>query len=213
MPVFFQHQDAGMQLLVWLDEEPESFFMDRLPASWRSTFPVHPVKRKQFLAGRFLLTQLVPDFPLHQIRITEGGRPFLEQGSPYFSISHAGNYITSVVHEQQAVGIDVEQVSDRVLRVGNKFLSMAEQQLIQAVLDNAIHLTQAILYTLAWSVKEAAFKALHQTGVDFIRDLPMENIEWMNGIWRVEMGGKGNALEIHAFNMGAICLAVAVRKV
>jgi hypothetical protein len=81
------------------------------------------------------------------------------------------------------------------------------------VLDNAINLTQTILYTLAWSVKEASFKALHQTWVDFMRDLPIENIEWMNGFWRVEMGGKGSELEIHAHNMGPVCLAIAVRKV
>jgi phosphopantetheinyl transferase len=213
MPVFFQHHDADFRLMVWSDEEPESFFLEDLPESLGGMFPAHPLKRKQFLAGRFLLTQLVPNFPLQQIRIAEGGRPFLEQGSPYFSISHTSKYIAAIVHEQQAVGIDVEQVSDRVLRVGNKFLSMAEQQLIQVVLDNAINLTQTILYTLAWSVKEASFKALHQTGLDFMRDLPIENIEWMNGFWRVEMGGKGSELEIHAHNMGPVCLAIAVRKV
>jgi hypothetical protein len=65
-------------------------------------------------------------------------------------------------------------------------------------------------YTLAWSVKETAFKALHQSGVDFIRDLPIQQIDVVEGGWSIKIGGKGMGMNVAARFIDTLCLSWTV---
>ena len=67
MPVFFQHSFSETKILIWKAEELESFFGDELPGFDPAKLPVHPAKRRQFLAGRYLLKCLHPEFDFSQI--------------------------------------------------------------------------------------------------------------------------------------------------
>lgn len=213
MPVFFQHLASDVRLLVWTAEEEESFFLDALPETVLVNLPAHPAKRKQFLAGRFLLKQLHPDFPFDKLKVTDSGRPHLSDEQLQFSLSHAGQSIAAITHPKRPVGIDVEKISERAFRVRHRFLSQREQILLDAIKGDTDPSDRIRHSTLAWSVKEAAFKALHQTGVDFIRDLPIESIHPAEEEWYVRVGEKGSCLEVKAKVIGAISLAWAVREV
>ena len=95
MPLFYQHTiNAGTKLGIWLIEETESFFLEKVPEKEEVT---HPHKRLQHLAGRFLLPVLFDDFPLEEIVIADTRKPFLENEEYHFSISHCGSYAAAIV--------------------------------------------------------------------------------------------------------------------
>ena len=195
MPIFFQHTTPDCQLILWEIQETESFFTATVPEFGHLQVPAHPQRRLQFWVGRFLLRQLMPNFPIGSIEVAESGRPYLNDDSLYFSISHTDGFAAAIVSQTQAVGIDVECISDKPKRVRSKFLIDTEQGILFKSMESAGY-TEHQVYSLAWSVKEAAFKALHQTGVDFIRDLPIESVDLGGSGWQVIVGGKGTGLRV-----------------
>jgi phosphopantetheinyl transferase len=210
MPVFFQHQESNTPLILWEALEDESFFREALPSTVLDSMPTHAEKRKQYLSGRFLLQQLDPIFPYEQLRVATGGRPYLADSSAQFSISHAGTYIAAILHPCNKVGVDVEQITERAHRVRRKFLAPVEEEILKSFLFSPNEEDVSHAYTLAWSVKETAFKALHQSGVDFIRDLPIQQIDVVEGGWSIKIGGKGMGMNVAARFIDTLCLSWTV---
>ncbi|WP_431218070.1 4'-phosphopantetheinyl transferase family protein [Puia sp. P3] len=124
MPLFYQHNiNQDTRLAIWHIEEPESFFLQKVPLKKDVS---HPFKRRQHLAGRYLLSWLFPEFPVEEIMIADTRQPFLASQRFHFSISHCGNYAAAVVSLSSRVGVDIEQISPRIERVGHKFLDDEE---------------------------------------------------------------------------------------
>ncbi len=161
MALFYtQTIDDTTKLAIWKIEEPESFFLEKVPLSREIT---HPAKRLQHLAGRFLLQYLYPDFPIRLIQIADTHKPYLPDDPYHFSISHCGTYAAVIVSTQKRVGIDIEQPTERILRVMKKFLGESEISLLVP------HNTEQLIKmgALFWSVKEAMFKWYSHGEVDF----------------------------------------------
>lgn len=104
------------------------------------------------------------------------GAPFLVGETGRISITHTGRFLAvatlpdtpeedlSVFSERAALGIDAERADrEQTLRVRNKFLSDDEQQMIDKddVKKNV----------MAWTAKEALYKAAMQDGLDFKNDI------------------------------------------
>lgn len=104
------------------------------------------------------------------------GAPFLVGEIGRISITHTGRFLAvatlpdtpevdlSVFSERAALGIDAERADrEQTLRVRNKFLSDDEQQMIDKddVKKNV----------MAWTAKEALYKAAMQDGLDFKNDI------------------------------------------
>jgi hypothetical protein len=76
MPLFYQHNiNRDTKLGIWRIDEPESFFLEKVPLKQDVS---HPFKRRQHLAGRYLLSYLFPDFPVEEIRIADTDSLFLQ---------------------------------------------------------------------------------------------------------------------------------------
>lgn len=157
-------------MAVWKIEEDESFFLDKL------SIPVpvsHPVKRLQHLAGRYLLSYLFPDFQVNKIVISNSLKPILPDHSYHFSISHCDNYAAAIVSKTMNVGIDVETVTERVLRIQHKFLNDEE---LNSLLDlNKTELMNQL--TVLWGAKEAMYKWWGKGDVDFREVLQTQPFE------------------------------------
>lgn len=95
------------------------------------------------------------------------GAPYVEvdgsRSDKCISISHSNRYAVVAVSPRQA-GIDVEEPHERVMRVREKFLSPEELRFTG---------TSVWRTTLAWTAKEALFKCIPESGVDFIGDLSL----------------------------------------
>ncbi|HMP92327.1 MAG TPA: 4'-phosphopantetheinyl transferase superfamily protein [Phnomibacter sp.] len=166
MPIFYTHNiDQYTRLAVWYITEPEDFFLEKVPVSRQIT---HPHKRLQHLAGRYLLQFLYPEFPLPLIQIAHTRKPYLPEESHHFSISHCGQYAAAIVSTRLRVGIDIEEPTERMLKVMPKFLSAAERIWVPA--DALLH-QQVLLGTVFWSVKEAMYKWYSHGDIDFQKHL------------------------------------------
>ena len=156
-------------MAVWHIAEPESFFLEQVPLQKQIS---HPHKRLQHLAGRLLLKELVPGFPVELIRIADTKKPYLENEPYHFSISHCGDYAAAIVSRHYRVGVDVERVNPKIDVLRKKFLSEAEMKLLheQCPMDTVYGLT------LCWSVKESVFKWWGRGSVDFKRGMVLQSI-------------------------------------
>lgn len=173
MPLFFQLAlDDQTRLAVWHITEEESFYRT-LAIPQRDV--VHPHKRLQHLAGRYLLRHLFPEFPSELIRIADTRKPFLADEAFHFSISHCSDYAAAIVSRTKRVGVDIEVVTEKAVRVKGKFASAEEWAIVnervgypaQALSYEADKTADACVATLIWSCKEAVFKWFGNGEVDF----------------------------------------------
>jgi phosphopantetheinyl transferase len=172
LPLVYQHTiNSNTKAGLWHIEEPEDFFLEKVPLKRDVS---HPHKRLQHLAGRYLLPLLFEDFPLHEILIADTRKPFLPDEKYHFSISHCGNYAAAIVSSNQRVGVDIEQPTDKILRISHKFLTLQEKMFLDEQMSTAQLLQLA---TLLWSTKEAMFKWFGDGGVDFREHMHIQNIE------------------------------------
>ena len=172
MAIFFQHSiNDATKLGIWKIEEPESFFLRKVPLKQQVT---HPYKRLQHLAGRMLLPELFEDFPLQEIIIADTRKPFLEDEEYHFSISHCGNFAGAIASRENRVGVDIELISPRLKGISSKFLTEDERK----YLDKWQYLSRLHLQmiTIIWSAKEAIFKWYGAGNVDFRKHMVMDGV-------------------------------------
>lgn len=185
MPLFYQHNiNRDTKLGIWHIEEPESFFLEKVPLKRDVT---HPFKRLQHLAGRYLLSFLFEDFPLEEIRVADTRRPFLASEKYHFSISHCGEYAAAIVSSVSRVGVDIERITPRIEVVARKFLTEDEAHYFNE--EYALFLEQWGLrgrmhqefLTLIWSAKEAIFKWYGRGEMDFKEHMQLKGNITMEG--------------------------------
>jgi phosphopantetheinyl transferase len=162
--LFYQQNiNQFTRLGIWHITETEDFFLREVQLGREIT---HPHKRLQHLAGRFLLPALFPDFPESSIRIADTRKPYLPDEAYHFSISHCGDFAAAIVSSRSRVGIDIEIITPRVVKIKHKFLHPEELAALGATALPAIP-----LLTLLWSMKEAMFKWWGSGEVDFSEHL------------------------------------------
>lgn len=112
---------------------------------------VHPQKRLEYLAGRALMKTLVESVGLiyEGLRKDEFGKPFLKVHSHSISLSHSYPYVAAQLSRDHIVGIDVEQIKEKLRLVGPRVLSSGEVQ------DAGDNLVKLCIY---WCAKEALYK-------------------------------------------------------
>ena len=166
MAIILQNNDSDARWAVWkveesleqlvslsLDPERLSVALDNISSD----------KRKQeFAITRLLLQALVGECV--QVEYLPSGKPYLSDLPYKISLTHTAGFVAAMIHPTKEVGIDIEHVSPRVMKIQQRFLSPNE----------IISLTPGyeMLQTLIlWSAKESVFKALGEEGVDFREQL------------------------------------------
>lgn len=131
------------------------------------------LRQKEWLASRILAYLLLQDFTPEPFEITsnENGKPEFS-GTPFqVSISQSSSLVAVLLSEQVEVGIDIEIIREKILKLAPKFLS--ENELVQAEND----LKKTCLY---WSAKETLYKMYSRKNLLFIENLkvgPVGNTE------------------------------------
>jgi 4'-phosphopantetheinyl transferase EntD len=170
MALFYQEDlTTDTKLAIWHIQEEESFFLEKVPLSKAI---IHPHKRKQHLAGRFLLLHLFADFPLEEILIADSRKPYLQTERYHFSISHCGDYAAAIVSRTQRVGVDIEIFTRKVIRVQQKFLNQKELNFMNN------HPDSIKLATTLWCAKEAIYKWFSFGRVNFKENILLEAFDF-----------------------------------
>lgn len=167
MPLVYQQNiNATSKIAVWHITESEDFFLSTVPVQREIK---HWHKRLQHLAGRLLLKELYPEFPVEMILIADTKKPFLANEPFHFSISHCGNYAAATVSKTHRVGVDVELLNTKIEQIQHKFTSDEEIGKIQHSAFKIQNLT------LCWSIKESVFKWWGRGEVDFKKDIVLQS--------------------------------------
>lgn len=121
-----------------------------------------PQRRKGFTAARVALKRLARQLNLVEKETPDGMietlahddvRPRLGESGIYCSVSHCGRMVVAVAH-RHPIGVDLERISEKVIRTKHLFMSPSERDLISR---SGLGLERAA--TRVWTTKEAAAKA------------------------------------------------------
>lgn len=104
-----------------------------------------------WLATRVLLRKMLNTSEYIDCQADENGKPILINHPHHISLSHSYDYAAVMISKTKKVGIDIEIIKDKIIRVQQKFMSADELDFIQE--KNRI----AHLY-VCWCAKEALYK-------------------------------------------------------
>ena len=122
-------------------------------------------RRKEKLAVRALLNEIFPEkvYLSHH----DNGQPFIPNNLVQISISHTQRFVAIITHPELDLGVDIECVNRDFSAVEKKVLSEDEQE----DLSEKNHNLQLAIY---WCAKEAIFKRMAQSGVDFAEQIELD---------------------------------------
>ena len=112
------------------------------------------IHKVQFLAVRHLIKYL--SINPQNLKYDSLGKPFFENNFK-ISISHSGVFAAVIVSDT-AVGIDIEAINDRILKIKSKYLETELNYPLE------LNTETSLVY---WNIKESVFKAVDKTGIDF----------------------------------------------
>jgi 4'-phosphopantetheinyl transferase len=103
-----------------LDDE-EKAYVERLSLGKRHL---------HWLAVRVLLRTMLNTSEYIDCKIDEHGKPYLVTIPYHISLSHSFDYAAVMISKSSPVGIDIEQVKEKVERIADKFMRPAELEFI-----------------------------------------------------------------------------------
>ena len=109
--------------------------------------------------------------PLEMILKSEFNKPYVKGKKGYISISHTKDLIAIIYSKKNSVGIDIELISDRVLKIAHKFTHKEEEKL---TLKGASKISTLIL----WCAKEAMYKIFEKRTLSFTENIRLLNFEY-----------------------------------
>ncbi|MCE2893436.1 MAG: 4'-phosphopantetheinyl transferase superfamily protein [Flammeovirgaceae bacterium] len=125
---------------------------------------IHLTKRLEWLASRVLIRTLLEqnDLSYSGIHKDEFGKPFLRELPHHISLSHAYPFVAAQLDKNKPVGIDIEQPTEKLLRIAPRVLSIEE-------LENAG--SDIRKHCVYWCAKEALYKVHGKRGLHFASQL------------------------------------------
>jgi phosphopantetheinyl transferase len=168
MPLIFKEVKEVHSVACWRHTEDISFFEENI--HYRSVAS-HPEKIRQQLSSRMSIFSLDPHFPFDSVVNPPQGKPFLPSGIPDFSITHTNFISGAILSKTHAVGIDLERISERILKVESRFLHPEELSMLHVSSTDRVS-----MLTLMWSVKETVFKCFGKAAIDFSNDIRIVSI-------------------------------------
>ncbi len=125
----------------------------------------HPKRKIEFAATRILRHRL---FGNRQIHYDMHGAPYIDREG-YISISHAPGIVGISLSMDFKVGLDLELIQNKALRLQDKFLSEDEKMIL--------NLKSNEIMTKAWSVKEVLYKLAGRKQIIFKKDLRILDVD------------------------------------
>ena len=186
-------------------------------------------RKREWLGGRFAAKYVAAEILIragHEVEWSRlsvcydnTGRPVLaaddiNSGLPDISISHSGDMAASMAVGRGFCGIDIQKITDRVIKVRHRFCSKREEQILFSFFSNspeqpATHLTKL------WAAKEALRKVEKNSIMPGFLELELEKIKDIQASkdtisWRFSFTRKQNNL---ASNVGLKNYTVALSRI
>ncbi len=165
--IFVYNPEKGVEIALYPVDKSHLLNPSFLSRMDRERFELinHTQKRAEFLASRFALSYLVPNYSLTY----EDRRPDLDSGE-HVSLTHCTKYGGAMYGHDKRVGLDVELHRPELMKIARKFVRIDEKRFI-------IPGEELFFYQILWSAKEALFKLCHNANLDQKEDLNVDRLE------------------------------------
>ena len=157
----------NISVSIWNINESEDYLLSKVDLGENCKKRLNSIKssqrRKEFLSVRNLIIK--NDINLNDLYYDDNGAPFLKS-KKNISISHTNNF-SAIALCKNPVGIDIQDLRDKIILIKDKFLNDNEVKLID---DNSIK-----DLTLIWSIKESIYKIYKKQGLSFKKHIIVQN--------------------------------------
>jgi len=169
-----QQVDDDTEFAIWkIEEEADELYSQLQLNEGEKAYYEHLGigKRKlHWLSTRVLLRKMLRTEDYIDCKVDIHGKPYLVNVPYHISLSHSFDY-AAVMISKSPVGIDIEQVKEKVERIANKFMRKEEMAFISE--KNKIKQ----LY-VCWCAKEAVYKCFGQKEVSFADNILLKPFEF-----------------------------------
>jgi phosphopantetheinyl transferase len=160
---------------------PEQVYLNTLTSEKR---------KREWLGGRFaakyvgadMLAQMQNPVPWSELAVIadKNGRPFLAADTktgalPDISISHSGGLAAAMAVSKGFCGIDIQKITDRVVKVRERFCTPNEARLVRSFF-NASQEIQSSALTRLWAAKESLRKTANTRSLPGFLELELMDI-------------------------------------
>lgn len=143
----------------------------------------------EILSARLLIKELSGEEK--QVYYNPSGKPYLTDKSFHISVSHTKKFVAVAINKEKPIGLDIEQISDKIKRVQSRVIGKGEY------IDKNNELVHLLLH---WSAKEAMFKFLDADSIDFREHLFVGNfIPGQKGIFEASEYRTGSGHQFKAY--------------
>lgn len=172
MAIAYRHQiDDDTEFALWRIEEGADELYSQLQLDeHEKAFTKQLSKSKRYLhwlGTRVLLRKMLRTEEYIDCKVDSHGKPYLVTLPYHISLSHSFDYAAVMISKTSPVGIDIEQIKEKVERIANRFMSEDELAFIRE--QNKIDQ----LY-VCWCAKEAVYKCYGQKEVSFLDNIMLQ---------------------------------------
>ncbi len=176
MAVAYRQQvDDDTEFALWrIEETADDLYKQLQLDDAEKAFTRQLSKSKRYLhwlGTRVLLRKMLHTDEYIDCKIDAHGKPYLVSLPYHISLSHSFDYAAVMISKSGPVGIDIEQIKDKVERIANKFMRPEEQ----AFMDRQHKIDH--LY-VCWCAKEAIYKCYGQKVVSFADNIFLQPFDY-----------------------------------
>jgi phosphopantetheinyl transferase len=158
-------------------------------------------RKNEFAAIRYLKEMY---FPQTQILYNAHGVPILSNGF-CISISHTAQLAGFAYSEKEAVGFDLEHITEKVQRVKSKFLHHNDYALCDVVNTESL--------TKIWSAKEAIYKLKSEDDLVFSEAIYLQHLQYDNWQAVIRVNNTEISIDLTIFTVDGIVHAITQKYV
>jgi 4'-phosphopantetheinyl transferase len=172
MGLFFTKNLPNVRLGIWeITESTEVLYRQARLTPFEQDFYKQlksPLRQKHWLSYRLILPHFMEKEAVSGIAYDEFGKPYLENGAGQISVAHSGKYATLIISKTKRVGIDIEAIQPKIVKLTHKFLTKEEME--YKFTSRAIESLCVI-----WCAKEALYKLQGGRGLVFSEHIHINN--------------------------------------
>ncbi|MDR0802857.1 4'-phosphopantetheinyl transferase superfamily protein [Fluviicola sp.] len=119
----------------------------------------NPGKKLEYAASRYLKHYI---FGSKNIAYDSTGAPYIE-GVGFISLSHCQSYVAVAVCSEHLIGVDIEEIREKSVKLSSRFITEAEKKLFNPGDKTAM--------STLWSLKECLYKLSDRKQLLFQKDI------------------------------------------
>ncbi|MDB5147601.1 MAG: 4-phosphopantetheinyl transferase superfamily protein [Mucilaginibacter sp.] len=188
-----QRIDDDTEFALWRIEEEAADLYSQLQLDQQEKDFVESLsngkRHLHWLGTRVLLRKMLLTDEYIDCKVDEHGKPYLVNLPYHISLSHSFDYAAVMISKTHKVGIDIEQIKQKVERIANKFMRDEELAFIGGP-QKIEHLY------VCWCAKEAIYKCNGQKEVSFADNIFLEPFQFEHhGVVNAQLHKKNNTTD------------------